>query len=306
MKISNILKRESILQLESAIDKWEVIRKLLDALERNPFAAELPEAVKERFFDEVEKREKLGATALGEGVALPHARIAGLERPLLAFATLKSGVDFDAPDGQPVQFAFLILLPASRAELGVKIHSACARFLIRPDIRAQLLEAPSPDAIQHIMEEAQFEIDAPIIALDLMRPARILLRPDQPIEEATQLMHRLRAAAAPVMDDNGRIVGELNSAAIFERELPDYIKKLHSVPHITDFSPFHDHFSRQTNLTVGDLMNTCESAIDEDSSLLEVVFLLSVKKHPLLYVCRGGQLLGVIDSITVADKIFNL
>ncbi len=306
MKLSSILKKESILQIESGTNKQEIIHQLIGALEKNPFAAELPAELRSTFFEEIEKREQLGTTALGEGIALPHARIAGLERPLMAFATIKNGTDLGALDGQPTQFAFLILLPASRAELGVKINSACTRFLMSPGIRTQLLEASSPEAIQRIMDGAQFEIDAPIIALDLMRPARILLHPQQPIEEATQLMHRLRAAAAPVMGDGERIVGELNSAALFERELPDYIKKLHSVPNITDFSPFHDHFAKQTNLTVGDLMNDCKSTIDENGSLLEIVFLLSVKKYPLLYVCREGRLLGVIDSITVADKIFNM
>ncbi len=306
MKLSNILKKESILQIESGTNRQEVILQLIDALEKTPFAAELSAEIRSTFFEEIEKREQLGSTALGEGIALPHARIAGLERPLMAFATLQNGADFGALDGQPTQFVFLILLPASRAELGVKINSACTRFLMSPEIRKQLLEAASPEAIQQIMEGAQFEIDTPIIALDLMRPARILLQSQQPIEEATQLMHRLRAVAAPVMGEGDHIIGELNSAALFERELPDYIKKLHSVPHITDFSPFHDHFSKQTHLTVGELMNDCKATIDEKGSLLEIIFLLSVKRHPLLYVCRDDRLLGVIDSITVADKIFNM
>lgn len=306
MKLSNILTQHTILQLESETDKWSIIGQLIDALGKTPFASELPPELRGSFLDEIKKREELGNTALGEGIALPHARIAGLERPLMAFASLKPGVDFESLDGQPTQFVFLILLPPSRADLGVKINSACSRFLMQPEIRTALLKASSPEAIHQIMEEAAFEIDSPIIALDLMRPARILLHPEQPIEEATQLMHRNRALAAPVMDANERIIGELNSAVLFERELPDYIKKLHSVPHISDFSPFHDHFLKQTNLTVGNLMNDCSSIIDENGSLIEIIFLLSVKKNPLLYVCRNDQLLGVIDSITVADKIFNM
>jgi CBS domain-containing protein len=54
-------------------------------------------------------------------------------------------------------------------------------------------------------------------------------------------------------------------------------------------------------------MNPCEaSSVNEDATILEIVFLLSVKKLPLLYVCRDNQLLGVIDAVTVADKIFNM
>ena len=57
------------------------------------------------------EREALSSTGVGEGVAIPHAEIPGLERPALAFARLADGVDFDAPDGQPVRLVFLLLVP---------------------------------------------------------------------------------------------------------------------------------------------------------------------------------------------------
>lgn len=306
MKLSNMVKRESVLCIQGAPDKWGVIRQMIDALDQTPFVLELPETLRSTFFAEIERREQLGSTGLGEGIALPHARINGLERPLIAFATVKDGVDFDAPDGLPAQLIFLILLPASRADLGVKINSACSRFLMQPDIRAELLQADGPDHLLTIMKKADLEIDTPITALDLMRPQRVTLSPDQAFEEATQLMHRSRTVAAPVLDPERRIIGEVNCNTLFQRELPDYIRQLHSVPHIADFSPFHGYFSHGKNLTVNDVMNPCESMIQPEGSLLEIIFLLSVKKHPLLYVCRGEQLVGVIDPITVMDKIINL
>jgi len=306
MKLSNILKKEAILQIETATDKWDLIQQMLTALGNTPFASELSSELSHSFFTEIERREKLDSTGLGEGIALPHARLNGLERPMVAFATLNQGVDFDAPDGLPAQLVFLILLPTSRAELGVKINSACSRFLIHKENREKLLHATSADEILNIMEQAAFEIDAPIIALDLMRPERVSLSLDQPIQEATQLMHRSHSVAAPVLDADRRVVGEINCKILFERELPGYIKQLHSVPHISDFSPFRKYFTDSTHLTVGDLMEKSASVIDEKGSLLEIIFLLSVKNHPLLYVCRDEKLIGVIDPITVMDKILNL
>ncbi len=306
MKLSNLLSKEAILQIAGRPDKWSVIRQMIEALGRIQFVSELPEALRGSFFGEIERREKLGSTGLGEGIAFPHARIEGLERPLMAFATVKEGVDFESADGLPAQLIFLILLPAARAELGVKINSACSRFLMQPEIRTALLEAASPAEILNTMQQAALEIDTPIIALDLMRPERVRLAQKQPIQEATQLMHRCRTVAAPVLDGERRIVGEINCNVIFEQELPDYIRQLHSVPHLTDFSPFHEYFTEDTSRSVGDLMTPCGSIIDEKGSLLEILYLLSVKKYPLLYVCRNERLIGVIDPITVMDKILNL
>ncbi len=307
MKLSGILKKESILILEDAPDKWSVIRSMVDALADSAFAEDLDPAVRASLYEEIERREKVGPTGLGEGIAFPHARINGLERPLIAFASVPNGVDFDAPDGLPARLVFLFLHPAKRVELGVKINAVCSRFLMQPEIRKALLEAASPEEIYQIMLQNNLEIDAPIIASDLMRNRRFRLTADLPLHEATQLMHRHRTVASPVVNASDEVVGELNCNTIFERELPDYIKHLHSVPHISDFKPFQDYFSNDAQATVGDFMNACPNAIiAEDASLLEIIFELSVQKQPLLYVCRDNKLIGVIDAITVIDKVINL
>lgn len=306
MKLSNMLSEESVLQLESADSKWDVIRNMLDQLQKEPFVMELDAPLRESFYNEIEKREKLGSTGLGKGIAFPHARIEGLSRPLLAFATIQNGVDFDAADEMPANVVFLCLLPARRAELGIKINSVCARFLMQENIREELMGAMDAAAILRIMEQNTQQIDAPIIALDLMRAERVQLTPELSGNEATQLMHRARMTAAPVVDENGHVIGEINCNNLFHRELPDYITKLHSVPHLSDFTAFESYFEEDASHTVRDLMNECNSVIEEDASLLEIIFKLSVKKYPLLYVCRNGELLGVIDPITVLDRVLNL
>jgi len=307
MKLSTILQKESILQFDTVSDKETLLKAMTDALVQSPGAAGLPKELTDTFYLEIEEREKQGSTGLGEGIAFPHARINGLERPLIAFATISKGVEFGAPDGIDSTLVFLFLFPAQRVELGVKIHSTCSRFLIQPEIREALLSSKSADEILTIMQQNRLEIDAPIIALDLMRNKRFRLTPDMPLHEATQMMHRNRTIASPVLNENNEVIGELNCNQIFERELPDYIKGLHSVPHIPDFKPFQSYFNDEKNTSVGDFMNTCKtSSVNEDATILEIVFLLSVKKLPLLYVCRDNKLLGVIDAVTVADKIFNM
>jgi len=307
MKLSTILQQESILQFDTISDKWTLLKAMTDALIQSPAATDLPAELTQTFYTEIEQREKQGSTGLGEGIAFPHARINGLERPLIAFATISKGVEFGAPDGIDSSLVFLFLFPAQRVELGVKIHSTCSRFLVQPDIRKALLSAENPEAIREIMQQNSLEIDAPIIALDLMRNKRFRLTPDMPLHEATQMMHRNRTIASPVLNEQNEVIGELNCNQLFERELPDYIKGLHSVPHIPDFKPFQTYFNDEENRSVGDFMNACEaSSVNEDATMLEIVFLLSVKKLPLLYVCRNNKLLGVIDAVTVADKIFNM
>ena len=67
---------------------------------------------KAEVFDSLFSRERLGCTALGEAVAVPHGRMAGIERCIGAFIRLANPVDFDAPDGEPVDLIFGLLIPS--------------------------------------------------------------------------------------------------------------------------------------------------------------------------------------------------
>lgn len=76
---------------------------------------------------EVHSRERLMGTATGGGVAIPHARIESLQRPVLAFGRSSSGVDWDAPDGQLVHFVFLLLTPERQEGIQLQILAAISR-----------------------------------------------------------------------------------------------------------------------------------------------------------------------------------
>jgi nitrogen PTS system EIIA component len=87
------------------------------------------------------KREELGSTGLGSGVAIPHARIPGLSRPCGVLARLKRALDFAAIDGEPVDLVFLLLLPSSSGGEQLNALAAVARQLRKPTIAAMLRKA---------------------------------------------------------------------------------------------------------------------------------------------------------------------
>ena len=62
-------------------------------------------------------REKLGSTALGQGIAIPHCRISDCDSAVVALMTLDEGIDFDAPDGEPVDILFLLLVPEEAQQI---------------------------------------------------------------------------------------------------------------------------------------------------------------------------------------------
>lgn len=83
-------------------------------------------------------RERLGATGLGHGVSLPHGRIKGLESPIGALITLNQGIDFEAPDDEPVDLMFGLVVPEHHDDDHLKILASLATLFANAETRAQL------------------------------------------------------------------------------------------------------------------------------------------------------------------------
>jgi Kef-type K+ transport system membrane component KefB/mannitol/fructose-specific phosphotransferase system IIA component (Ntr-type) len=107
-----------------------------------------------RFMAKVLDREQLASTGVGDGVAFPHAEIDGLEAPLLAFARPERGLDFDAPDGQPVRLVFLLLLPPRDYDRQLQLLSAMARLLTQEAVRRALLRAGTAREVLALLDDA--------------------------------------------------------------------------------------------------------------------------------------------------------
>lgn len=100
-----------------------------------------------RVFQILIERERLGSTGVGEGVALPHGRMADLTEPVGAFASLAAPVDFDAPDGRPVDLAFALLVPEAATQSHLSLLALLARRFHDADWRESLRRAPDAAAL---------------------------------------------------------------------------------------------------------------------------------------------------------------
>jgi PTS system nitrogen regulatory IIA component len=87
------------------------------------------------------KREELGSTGIGQGIAIPHARLPELKRPYGLLAKLKQGIEFDAIDGKAVDVLFVLLLPAAVENDALAALALVARTLRSPDTLARLRAA---------------------------------------------------------------------------------------------------------------------------------------------------------------------
>jgi PTS system nitrogen regulatory IIA component len=107
----------------------------------------------------LQAREQLGSTALGKGVALPHARLSGDGPPVMIFARLRHPIDFAARDDEPVDLVFLMLWPEASPEGFLPALSEICRALREPQVLRRLRLAKSPDDVVALL--CQDEPSAP-------------------------------------------------------------------------------------------------------------------------------------------------
>jgi len=95
-------------------------------------------------FTSLFERERLGSTALGYGIAIPHGRIKGLKEARGAFYRLQTPLEFDAPDNQPVSLCFILLVPKDANEQHLQILGELAQLFGDDAMRAKMLDAATP------------------------------------------------------------------------------------------------------------------------------------------------------------------
>ena len=110
-------------------------------------------------YDALFAREKLGSTGLGQGIAIPHGRIKGLKEAVGGFLRLATPVQFDAPDGKPVNLIFVLLVPEAATEHHLQILSELAQIFSDRGFREQLSAAADTAEIHSLF--TNWRPDAP-------------------------------------------------------------------------------------------------------------------------------------------------
>lgn len=112
------------------------------------------EEMADEIFQALIQREKLGSTGLGHGIAIPHTRIANVDKPKAAIITLKQGVEFDTPDDQPVDLFIGLLVPAEETEVHLSLLSQLTGLLRHADFRDTLRRCRSKTKLLEAFEHA--------------------------------------------------------------------------------------------------------------------------------------------------------
>jgi PTS system nitrogen regulatory IIA component len=148
MKIADILDIKAISTELTSSAKVEVLAEMVDLLRRVQ-----PDLDATELLTVLIEREELGSTGIGDGVAIPHGKIKGLDRLLMAFGRKQEGIDFDSMDNRPAHLFFLLLAPESEATLHLKALARISKLLRKEEVRRQLLDASDSATLLSILSQ---------------------------------------------------------------------------------------------------------------------------------------------------------
>jgi len=300
VKLSSYLRREHIVTGLSASTKSEAITQLVRTVyEREPSAAAGISA--DELIREVMLREEQQSTGLGDGLAFPHARIAGFQGFFMAVGVSREGVSFDSLDKKPAHIITMLISSNEKPYLILQAMGALAKFLNTAENRQRILDA-SPEEIWKMIDQTNIDITHKLQARDIMRPVLASVREGMTIHEAARIMHLNHLTTVPVVDENNNFKGFVCTDDIFRFGIPDFFSKLKTVSFIRHLDPFEKYFSSQDLVKVDEISHY-GGVIDRDATLLEIVFQMAVKGYSKLFVLNNGKLEGIIDSYRLIDKV---
>lgn len=152
MRITELLKKESIELGVKVSDKEEAIDRLVSLMDAG---GRLKDTA--GYKEGILAREALGSTAIGEGIAIPHAKVEAVKEPGLAAMVVPEGVDYDAFDGSLANLLFMIAAPAEGADVHLEALSRLSTLLMNPGFKEGLIGAEDKDEFLRIIDEAEVE-----------------------------------------------------------------------------------------------------------------------------------------------------
>lgn len=145
----NLLNTERVLCSADISSKKRALQTLADLLANSD-----PELKSRKVFDQFCERERLGSTGLGNGIAIPHCRMEGLESPLAALITIAEPIDFDAPDNKPLDLLIGLMVPSEATDTHLQLLAEIATRFNSADMGEAIRAASTAEQV-----------------LDLLRPA---------------------------------------------------------------------------------------------------------------------------------------
>lgn len=284
MKLVSILNEELVFTNVKGVSRSGIYT---DMLRRAKDALQLPVDPDRLVSGMIEREDTLEIPY--EGVALPHMRTEEIDDLYIIIGLLPKPVQLQSIDPEQCQLVIMSLISSETSDLYLKALSALIRFLGTGKNRQTLCSAANAREFLDILRLADVKIRSTLTAEDVLVRKVTALKTDDKLSTALDMFSRDDRDKLPVVNDQGKLVGELSATEVLHRFIPEYIFRLDNLDFVNSFEPFNRIFKEENEHIVGDYMRQPELVVKPDTPLIQFTVKMTKNNVSTCFVVDSDQ-----------------
>ena len=308
MKLSSYLDPKLIFTDLEGQDKEEIIIEMIDraACHDKGLAA-----MKARVTKGVIDREREISTAMGMGIAIPHARVEGFTDFIIALGIVKKPVKCQVAAlhrEEDVKLFVLIVSEVLKNKRMLKMISGIMKIAVKnPDTLQRIKSSGNPHEIFELIKDAEIEIDGRITAEDVLSPDLMPAHPADTLEKVAKRLIIEERTGLPVVGECGNFLGEITERELIEFGMPKYISVMQDLSFLTVGEPFEEYLVNEKIATIEELYRRKDLlVVDRKAPIMEICFLMVNKGKTRIYVVEDGRYYGMIQRSDIIKKVLHI
>ncbi|MCX3066363.1 MAG: PTS sugar transporter subunit IIA [Cetobacterium sp.] len=307
MKLSSYLSEDKIISNLKGETFEELITNLLKELAKTNKQVKVEQEIMKKA---ILKRESEASTYIGNGVAIPHARLEYFDDIVVSIAFPEKNVTMKNIMGEdePVDFIVLIVADVLKNKNILKIMSGISRLCLKnKDVFKEILKYKSPEKTIEILNKMKIEIDHNITAEDLFTTSILPAKENNTLEDIAKRIIMDRVSGIPVVDNHNNFLGEITERELISFGMPKHTTILNDLSFLTVGEPFENYLVNEKITTIKDLYRTEGIiTIDKDASLMEISYIFMNKGVTRIYVLENNKYIGLIFRSDIIKKILHI
>lgn len=307
MKLSSYLSEDKIISNLKGETFEELITNLLKELAKTNKQVKVEQEIMKKA---ILKRESEASTYIGEGVAIPHARLEYFDDIIVSIAFPEKRVTMKNIMGEEevVDFIVLIVADVLKNKNILKIMSGISRLCLKnKEIFKEILKYKSPEKTIEILNKMKIEIDHNITAEDLFTTSILPAKENNTLEDIAKRIIMDKVSGIPVVDNHNNFLGEITERELIAFGMPKHTTLLSDLSFLTVGEPFENYLVNEKITTIKELYRT-EGVItvDKDASLMEISYIFMNKGVTRIYVLENNKYIGSIFRSDIIKKILHI
>ncbi|MFO7534250.1 MAG: PTS sugar transporter subunit IIA [Kiritimatiellia bacterium] len=251
----------------------------------------------------VEAREKVMPVIMERELAMLHARLPELTRPLLAVGVCPNGIPM-SPPAEPVKVVVLTLIPSGDPNLYLRILAATTKALRAPQAIARIAAAHTPDEVLAVLGLAPEHLPDVLDVRHVMNAAPRTLRDTDTLGAAIEFFCANTLMDLPVVNAQNDVLGSIAIEDLLRLALPVHLRWMEDLSPILRFEPFAELLKRESASPVTRFMRADVLSIAPDVPAIQLAKLLLLDERRQVVVMEGKRLVGTVDLHNYVRKLF--